>query len=68
MNTEVKETSRNVRGINKSPTRNSQMITTVRQWNKEQKDATILAQSLNAEPFYRRAVRRLGWKEVAQSE
>ena len=32
---------------------------------KEQRDGIIIAQSLNAEPFYRRAIRRLGWKEAS---
>ena len=36
--------------------------------HKEHQFTSILAQSLNAEPFYRRAIRKLGWKEVSQNE
>ena len=35
---------------------------------REMRDATIIAQSLNAEPFYRRAIKRLGWREISQNE
>lgn len=33
---------------------------------KDMRDTMIVAQSLNAEPFYRRAMKKLGWNQIPQ--
>ena len=56
------------RNLSKSPMRGTSIDRSapgVDRIRKEMRDAFIIAQSLNAEPFYRRAIRRLGWKEVS---
>ena len=35
---------------------------------KDLKDSTIIAQSLNAEPFYRRAIKKLNWSQIPQQD
>ena len=41
-----------------------QVQTTGVRLQKDFRDTSIVAQSQNAEPYYRRAIKRLGWKEM----
>lgn len=56
----------------KSPVRNALSMERVpgqgMRLRKDQRDTTIISQSLNAEPFYRRAMKRLNWNQVPQND